>query len=686
MRHIIFFIICWLMSGIQTGFCAVSTLLADTQNGVILSSQNASTQQYPASLTKVMTLYLTFNALEKGLLKMDDALPISLHAAKQPASKMYLKAGETIRVRDAINALIIKSANDVAVVLAETLAPSEADFAKMMTETAKKLGMKNTVFRNASGLHHPNQVTTAQDMAVLTIALINHFPQYYKLFAKNEFTYRGKVYKTHNRVTKNYKGAEGLKTGYVAAVGYNIISTAKRSNQRFVTVVIGQKSIAERDKQAIRLLDKGFTMAKSQKSVLKKLQKQGKTLNTNSVKKKPDLKTQFAVMEKRLARIKKISKTAQSIQLAKIKESGQLDDNRSLPTFAALDEIEQQGDNDAAVKNQTAYAKQSDILNVLPEISSSKNQNLPPIPAKKTVITQINETITAENQNPQIQNTPTEIIAQNTKQMPSEQKSLIAAEKSFKTFSAENPVLIPSSTASADQKVVYQAIPAEKLQPFSNPSLIAKSDSTIDTKSAALLTEAEPQLQSDENKENKIPQTALNNSLKPEELKTAVNEILPSPKENIIKATSDSLIEKNTTLLAQAEPNAPHLISAVSTDKTGELNPETKNTPVVEEKTPQNKKVIQTAMAKDTMKMRKASWGVQVGAFSNKTAAEKQANKALHIVSGADKFVKVTQTDKFYRSRIYGFKSKKSANLACRRLKSKKFHCMTLAPTLSLND
>ncbi len=269
----------------------VSTLVADTKSGLILSASNSKVQQYPASLTKVMTLYLTFNALEHGLLQMNDKLPISTHAARQPKSKLYLKAGNTITVREAIMALIIKSANDAAVVLAEALAPSEEDFAIMMTNVAHQLGMTDTTFKNASGLHHPEQVTTAQDMAVLTIATINHFPQYYKLFSKGSFSYRGRQYKSHNNVTKRYPGAEGLKTGFISAVGYNIISTAKRQNNRLVTVVIGQNTTAVRDRQAMRLLDRGF-------SKMNKHKRQGNDLLARrAIVERPEMEPILAVMK-----------------------------------------------------------------------------------------------------------------------------------------------------------------------------------------------------------------------------------------------------------------------------------------------------------------------------------------------------------------------------------------------------
>ena len=155
-----------------TAKAAPSTLIADVQSGYILQAQNADAKQYPASLTKIMTLYITFDALEKGLLKMDDLIPVSKHAARQPPSKLGVKAGSVMTVREAVLALIVKSANDVAVVLAEALAPSEEEFAEMMTAFAKDLGLTHTQFKNASGLHHPEQWTTAKDMAVLSIAMI----------------------------------------------------------------------------------------------------------------------------------------------------------------------------------------------------------------------------------------------------------------------------------------------------------------------------------------------------------------------------------------------------------------------------------------------------------------------------------------------------------------------------------
>ncbi len=247
---------------------SLSTLVADAQSGYILQAKNADALQYPASLTKVMTLYITFDALEHGHIKMDDLLPISKHASKQPKSKLGLKAGSVMTVKEAILALIVKSANDAAVVLAEALAPSESEFAAMMTSVAHDLGLKDTHFKNASGLHDPGQVSSARDMAILSMALMNHFPQYYPLFSTKKFEFNGKSYYSHNSILLYYKGAEGLKTGFVLAVGYNLISTARRNNRTLVGVVLGQNTAQKRDRQMRSLLDQGFKkITKKQKEL-----------------------------------------------------------------------------------------------------------------------------------------------------------------------------------------------------------------------------------------------------------------------------------------------------------------------------------------------------------------------------------------------------------------------------------
>lgn len=266
-RVFFFFFLFWV---VEVFAQPMSCVLADAESGYIFTKENSDVPLPPASLTKVMTLYLTFSALDKGWFSMDSQLPISEWAASQEPSNLDLIAGDTITVREAILALIVKSANDVAVVLAESMAPSEREFAEMMTQAAAQLGMYRTVFRNASGLHDPDQFSSAQDMAILTLATIKNFPQYYPLFSTQSFTYHNREYKTHNHVLLDYEGAEGLKTGYISAIGYNIISTAKQQDRRLIGVVIGDQSVRERDNYVKNLLTSGFERVKRQKQAVAK--------------------------------------------------------------------------------------------------------------------------------------------------------------------------------------------------------------------------------------------------------------------------------------------------------------------------------------------------------------------------------------------------------------------------------
>src|SRR5208282_1168561 len=202
---------------------------------------------HPASLTKMMTLYLTFESLESGQLHKTQSLRVSAHAASQQPSKLELAAGETITVEQAILALTVKSANDAAVVLAEAIGGSESEFAQTMTQKARELGMTGTTFRNASGLPNPGQVTTARDMAKLARALIRDYPQYYGYFSAREFTFQGNEIPTHNHVLVEYEGADGLKTGYIHSSGFNLVTSAVRNGRRLIGVVMGGQTSSQRD-------------------------------------------------------------------------------------------------------------------------------------------------------------------------------------------------------------------------------------------------------------------------------------------------------------------------------------------------------------------------------------------------------------------------------------------------------
>ena len=237
-----------------------AAIVVDAESGSVLYESNAGARTYPASLTKMMTLYLLFEAIEAKQVKLDDLLPVSAHAAVQPATDLGLRSGQGISVEKAILGLIVHSANDVAVVVAEALGGTESQFAAMMTKKARQLGMTSTTYRNASGLPDPGQLTSARDTAVLARALIARFPGFYPYFATESFTYLRRVYTTHNRLVMHYAGADGLKTGYIRASGYNVATSATRNGHRIIAVVLGGRTAYARDSRMMGLLDQGFAL------------------------------------------------------------------------------------------------------------------------------------------------------------------------------------------------------------------------------------------------------------------------------------------------------------------------------------------------------------------------------------------------------------------------------------------
>lgn len=239
----------------------VATLVVDADSGRTLQAISADRTRHPASLTKMMTLYLLFDELAHGRMTLSTRLKVSQRAAAMPPTRLGLGPGSRITVHDAILALITKSANDIAVVVAEGIAGSEAAFARRMTSKARALGMPRTDFRNASGLHHPQQRTTARDMATLARALLRDHPRFYPLFATKSFAYGKHRYHNHNRLLYTYAGVDGMKTGFTQASGYNLVASAKRGKVRLIGVVLGSDSSEARNATMARLLDRGFQLA-----------------------------------------------------------------------------------------------------------------------------------------------------------------------------------------------------------------------------------------------------------------------------------------------------------------------------------------------------------------------------------------------------------------------------------------
>ena len=257
-----------LLSGIDRALAArkSAAMAIDAHTGRILYSHNVDKPHHPASLTKIMTLYMLFEYIEAGRFHMNSPLKVTENASKQAPSKLGLKPGTTILVKDAIKALITKSANDVAVIVAENLAGSEWKFTQLMTWKARKLGMNKTVFVNASGLPDKRQTTTARDMVTLGMRIQKDFPQFYPLFETKRFAYRGKIYKNHNGLMSRIRGIDGIKTGYTRASGFNLTSSIWNGRRHVVAVVMGGKTARKRDDFMARILKKSLRKARNGKT------------------------------------------------------------------------------------------------------------------------------------------------------------------------------------------------------------------------------------------------------------------------------------------------------------------------------------------------------------------------------------------------------------------------------------
>ena len=253
-------------SALPAAAAPYSDIVVDANNGAILHQTNPDATRHPASLTKIMTLYLLFEQLEAGKLKLDSQLKVSQSASEQSPTKLGLKAGSTIQVEDAIKGIVTRSANDASVVVAEAIAGDEETFAAMMTRKARALGMTRTIYKNASGLPNDQQITTARDQSILGRAVQERFPTYYKYFQTRSFTFRGRSIGNHNNLLGRVEGVDGIKTGYIRASGFNLVTSLHRGNRYMVAVVMGGSSAGSRDARMRELISQTVTAASTKRT------------------------------------------------------------------------------------------------------------------------------------------------------------------------------------------------------------------------------------------------------------------------------------------------------------------------------------------------------------------------------------------------------------------------------------
>src|SRR4051794_40060106 len=245
-----------------------AAIVIDAKTGGVLHAANPDAPRHPASLTKIMTLYLLFERLESGKITLDTQMPVSEDAASQAPTKLGLRPGDTLKVEDAIKGLVTKSANDASVVIAEALGGTEEEFARAMTRKARALGMKNTTYRNANGLPNDEQITSARDQALLGIAIQERFPKYYRYFSLGSFVYRGNAMRNHNHLLGKVEGVDGIKTGFTRDSGFNLVTSVRRSARHIVAVVLGGRSASSRDARMRGLIEEHIAQASTKPPVM----------------------------------------------------------------------------------------------------------------------------------------------------------------------------------------------------------------------------------------------------------------------------------------------------------------------------------------------------------------------------------------------------------------------------------
>ena len=278
----------------------------DAATGEILHNNQGFQSRYPASLTKVMTLYIIFEDISDGKIQKSDLITFSRNASSKPASKLGLAPGEKITFSNAIKALAIKSANDVATAVAEHISGSEESFALRMTNKARELGMYQTSFKNASGLHNNYQKTTAFDMAILGLRILKDFPDESRVFSQKEFIFEGKTYRSHNKLLFSYPGAKGMKTGFTNMSGFNLISYVMKENKEIISVVMGGSSSTSRNSNMVKVLNKSIKLAKYEIPFPKSnpfIEQKKIILKHNSVKSEERMQSRFEILSNRVDKI-----------------------------------------------------------------------------------------------------------------------------------------------------------------------------------------------------------------------------------------------------------------------------------------------------------------------------------------------------------------------------------------------
>ena len=610
-------------------------IVVDANSGAILHATNPDARRHPASLTKIMTLYLLFEQLEAGKLKLDSALKVSSEAAGQAPTKLGLKPGSTLVVEDAIKGMVTRSANDAAVVVAEAIAGSESDFAKLMTRKAQALGMTGTVYKNASGLPDDDQVTTARDQSVLGRAIQERFPRYYKYFSIRSFTFRGQSIANHNHLLGKVEGVDGIKTGYIGASGFNLVTSVHRGNRYLVAVVMGGSSGASRDARMRDLINEKIALASVKRAATMVADAAERPAREAVVAAQPERKLQPMVVTK-----------AESNAAAKVVAKAE-----AKPDVAA----KTQATAEPKAKAEPRFAVASAIsvpARLSPAAASSEAAHPEPV----AMLTQARVVIgSTEPIEPVL--VKTLAVRAGTKAAPvmalqvasSRAPAPVAAVAAAKPEAAEPT---PVSAVEATPPAATAINPA----PASAPADAAKSDTGPQAPVAAVKAESTPSIPT--------PAVKAEPSTSAAATKAGTAPAVETPSE----PASAAAMKFQSATAAAASPANPQTVKPVA----GTIDAST--TPA--------KPAAATKPAIQTAKHR-PGWIIQVGAYPGEQAAKQRLStvqsKASKMLTGAEAFTETIDKGgtTYYRARFAGL-DKDKAEAACKYLKKNDVECVTI--------
>jgi D-alanyl-D-alanine carboxypeptidase len=628
-------------------------IVVDANSGTVLHATNPDASRHPASLTKIMTLYLLFEQLEAGKLKLDSALKVSAEAAGQSPTKLGLKPGSTLAAEEAIKGMVTRSANDAAVVVAEAIAGSESDFAKLMTRKAQALGMKGTVYKNASGLPNDDQVTTARDQAILGRAIQERFPRYYKYFSIRSFTFRGQSISNHNHLLGKVDGVDGIKTGYIGASGFNLVTSVHRGGRYLVAVVMGGSSGASRDARMRDLITEKITLASIKRTAPMVAEAEHPAGNSEmAVVAKAEAKPEPMVVIKNEPRTsptavaKAETKIANKVDV-KAEPNGEA---KPGPRFAVASAVSFPARIHAAAPATEPTQSEAAATAALTQthVIIGSTEPIQPVLVKTLTVRAVTKTaslVPVQIASPAVEAQPAPaVLPASAAAAPAEPAPTAAAAKPEPTAAAPVAAPVKSEPAAA----AAASVAAAKAEPVTPRAAAVKAEPAA---SGAAAAKPEPMAPAIAVKADPEPAAASKPDAAPTRAPAMAAQAEPPAAPVAPAIAAPAISTAKTAMAAAAKPAAP-----VSTTKPATVAAKPQHHP---------------------------GWIIQVGAFPAEQAAKQRLSnvqtKAPKMLTGAEPFTETVDKGgtTFYRARFAGL-DKEQAEAACKYLKKNDVECVTI--------